>query len=81
VAGVERSASPEPDTWGLATRSSRLDPGPPAMDRSRHGYKRVSIVCGDGTALTFVAGFSAEFKNVKVQALHKTIAKYRAGAW
>lgn len=54
---------------------------PPAMDRSRHGYKRLTIICGDGTGLTFVAKFSDEFENAKVQTLHNTIAKYRAGAW
>ena len=54
---------------------------PPAMDRTKHGYKRVSITYADGTTLSFVAKFADEFEDTKVQAIHGAIAKYRAGAW
>jgi hypothetical protein len=54
---------------------------PPAMDRTKHGYKRVSITYANATMLSFVAEFAEEFEDAKVQAIHGTIAKYDAGAW
>jgi len=53
----------------------------PKMDRAKHGYKRVSITDADGTTLSFVVKFTKEFEDTKVQAIHKAIAKYDAGAW
>jgi hypothetical protein len=35
----------------------------------------------DGTTLSFLATFNDEFEDAKVEAIHKAIAKYRAGAW
>jgi hypothetical protein len=55
--------------------------GPPAMDRTKHGYKRISITYADGTTLSFVTKFTEEFEDADVQTIHKAIAKYRAGAW
>jgi hypothetical protein len=55
--------------------------GPPAMDRTKHGYKRASITRADGTTVSFLAKFTEEFEDAKVQAIHKAIAKYSAGAW
>jgi len=64
-----------------ASRKKPVKEKLPEMDRTKHGYRRVSISYADGTTLSFVVKSTKEFEDAKVRAIYKAIAKYDAGAW